>query len=613
MRFRFGRKYLLSLWLVSLLTDCACAFPAVSPLVPNYQYPAYADVWCDDTATPDMSIHRNSASYEATRTHTRPPFIASVGEMPSRLRVAHKITAARNNKTSSGVTTLAHGEILSPRLERSGNGRAAAIMGANGEERLGDDRTTQFILIQGGLENRRLTSERLGIRRFDNPEAFESSYSPTRSRVEHNAWEAVKGTRNVGNEKAVQGPIPYGSEALHYKSDSVVGGIIRDSDIPVNPVGAPANLSMTNESVVRLEAQHHCAATSVDRCIPGYFMAHNPEQSSGSSLQDITAGTSGRKEADPELTPIAPKPIHMDWGVSVDSSVHLSGDTTDSQVSLAFSSPGDGLPSRTAKTGIAHLNDVDIVLDPNVDVLYMIEGGFAAREINVKLSAQPVNDVTVTISGHAGTKLQLNKTALTFTNSNWDDDQPVELTAVDDSDFFDEKIDLTFSGSGTAPDIVSGNSLTVIIQDDENVYASISPSTSADRPHTVTEGESVTFTFSQLQAYGSPVTVRLDEDFDPYLAAGQASCFQIDDINDSEDVTLTIGDDSDALDETVSLHLIAGLDDPNDICNPSGISLQYTAALDIWLKIDDDEEIKLLVAAESQITVTEGDRGRSNF
>ena len=288
MRFRFGRKYLLSLWLVSLLEDCAWAFPAVSPLVRNYQYPAYADVWCDDTATPDMSIHRNSASYEATRTHTRPPFIASVGEMPPRLRVAHKITAARNNKTSSGVTTLAHGEVLSPRLERSGNGIAAAIMGANGEERLGDDRTTQFILIQGGLENRRLTSERLGIRRSDNPEAFESSYTPTRARVEHNAWEAVKGTRIVRNEKAVLGPTTYGSEALQHKSEFVEAGIIRDSDIPVNPKGAPANLSTKNEGVVPQEVQHHCAATSVDSCIPGFFLAQNREQSSGRLSRILT-------------------------------------------------------------------------------------------------------------------------------------------------------------------------------------------------------------------------------------------------------------------------------------------------------------------------------------
>ena len=505
----FGRKFLLLLWLVSLLTDCAWGVPAVSSPAPNHKYPVYADVSYDDTTTPDMFIRRNSALYEAIHTHTRPPFIASVGEIPLRLRVAHRITAARN-------------------------------------------------------------------------------------------------------EKAVLEPDPYGSAALQLTSESVEGGIIRGSDIPVNPAGVPANLFVTNKDLVRQEAQHQCPAVDVDHCIPGSFMTHNLVSGSGSSSKNIRAGTSGREKTNLSVTPITFEHVHMDWGLSVDSLAPLKGDTTDSQVSMAVSSVGIGLPPQVAESGIAHLNDVEIVLDPNVDVLHMLEGSFFASEVNVKLSAQPVNDVTVTISGHAGTKLQLNKTMLTFTNSNWDDDQPVELTAVEDSDFFDERIELTFSGSGTAPDIISGNSITVIIQDDENVYASISPSTSANRPHTVTEGESVTFTFRQLQAYGSPVTVRLGDDFVPYLGAGQARCFQLANVNDSETVTLTVGDDSDALDETVSLGLIAGLDDPNEICTPSGISLQYTTALEIWLKIDDDEEIKLLVVP-TEIEVTEGDQVGETF
>ena len=609
----FGRKFLLLLWLVSLLTDCAWGVPAVSSLAPNHKYPVYADVSYDDTTTPDMFIRRNSALYEAIHTHTRPPFIASVNERPLELPVAHRITAARNDKTSTGETTLARSEMISPRFERIDDGSAVTIAGANTDERLGDDRTSHFMMIRSGLENPRLTSEKLGIRRFDNREAAESSYSPTRSRVELNAGEAVKGTRTVRNEKAVLEPDPYGSAALKLTSESVEGGIICDSDIPVNPAGVPANLFMTNEDIVRQEAQHQCPAVDVDHCIPGSFMTHNLVSGSGPSCQSISAETSGRAEANLSVTPTTPKHIHMDGGLSVELSAALKGGTTDSQVSMAFSSVGIGLPPQVAESGIAHLNDVEIVLDPNVDVLYMLETIGPTRTINVKLSAQPVNDVTVSISGHATSKLQLNKTVLTFGSSNWDDDQPVELTAVDDSDFFDEEFKLTFAGSGTAPDIVSGKSITVIIQDDENVYASISPSTSEDRPHTVTEGESVTFTFTQLQDYGSPVTVHLGDDFVPYLGAGQARCFQLANANDSETVTLTVGDDSDALDETVSLHLIAGLDDPNDICNPGrGISLQYTTALDIWLKIDDDEEIKLLVVPNS-ITVTEGDQVGETF
>ena len=379
-RFRFGRTYLLPLSLVSLLTGCAWGVPAVSSLAPNHQYPAYADVSSDDTTTPDMFIRRNSALYEAIHTHTQPPFIASEGEIPPRLRVAHRITAARNDKTSTGVTTHARCEIFSPCPERIGNGRAVASVGTNAAQRLGDDRTAQLVLIRSGLENPLLNSERPGTRRSDNPKASQFSYSSTRSRVELNAWEAVKGTRIVRNEKAVLEPDPYGSAALKLTSESVEGGIICESDIPVNPAGVPANLFMTNEDIVRQEAQHQCPAVDVDHCISGSFMTHNLVSGSGPSCQNISAETSGREEANLSLTPTTPKHINTIWGPSDDSSVPLIGDTTDSQVSMAVSSVGIGLPPQVAESGIAHLNDVEIVLDPNVDVLHMLEGSFFASE-----------------------------------------------------------------------------------------------------------------------------------------------------------------------------------------------------------------------------------------
>ena len=233
-------------------------------------------------------------------------------------------------------------------------------------------------------------------------------------------------------------------------------------------------------------------------------------------------------------------------------------------------------------------------------------------ETNMKLSAAPSNDVTAAISGHDETKLWLNKTVLTFTNSNRDDDQAVELTAVHDFDDLNEEIELTFSGSGTAPDNISKTTTVSTVIQYGPPYVSTTPSTSEDRPRTVKEGEEVTFIFRTSQAYESPVTVSLGDDFTRALVEGQESCFQLEDVNDRESVTITIEHDSDALDETVALHLIAGLDDRDKICNPSGISLLETAAHEVWLKVDDDEEFKLLVEP-SAITVTEGDEAGEIF
>ena len=117
MGFRFGCKLLLPLWLVSLLTGCAWAVPALSPPVSNHQYPVIANVSYGDTATPDMYITRDNASYETTYIYMRSRLVAGVSEIPLRLRVTHGIATARNDKTSTGVTTVAHCEIFSPRLE----------------------------------------------------------------------------------------------------------------------------------------------------------------------------------------------------------------------------------------------------------------------------------------------------------------------------------------------------------------------------------------------------------------------------------------------------------------------------------------------------------------
>ena len=421
--------------------------------------------------------------------------------------------------------------------------------------------------------------------------------------IKLNPHEVVNGTRIVRNEKAGQEPNPHGSEGLPHTSESVEAGIFRDGSVLVDQVAALANLSTTNEGVVRQEVQRHRVAADVNHRIPRFFKAHNPVHGSGSFSQEINMVTSGREEADLSVPPITPRHIHMDWDQSVDPPVPLKGDTTDSQSSLASSS-GIGLPSRAAELGEVHLADIEIVLDS--DIVYLDEGEDSPLAINVKLSGRPTNDVTVTIGGHSATTLRLNKTVLTFTNSNWNDNQTVELTTVHDSDSFDEDFELTFSGSGTAPDNILEENIPVYIYDDENVYVVISPSTSEDRPRTVDEGEEVMFTFRRLRAYESPVTVNLGDRSGLSLGEEQEDCFELDDANPSETVTIIVGSDSDALDETVSFPLIAGLDGRDKICSSRGISLQHTKPHDIWLKIDDSEEFKLVIDPIA-IEVTEDD------
>ena len=87
--------------------------------------------------------------------------------------------------------------------------------------------------------------------------------------------------------------------------------------------------------------------------------------------------------------------------------------------------------------------------------------------INVALTTQPSSDVTVTLTGHENTDLMLDLNVLTFTASNWDQEQTVTLTATEDTDLLDDEVTLTLSASGTG--YMVSHTLTVTIQDNMGV------------------------------------------------------------------------------------------------------------------------------------------------
>ena len=62
----------------------------------------------------------------------------------------------------------------------------------------------------------------------------------------------------------------------------------------------------------------------------------------------------------------------------------------------------------------------------------------------MKLATQP----TVTVSGHAGTDLTLDKTMLTFTVDSWDTAQTVTVKAGHDDDAANDTATLTHTASG---------------------------------------------------------------------------------------------------------------------------------------------------------------------
>ena len=91
---------------------------------------------------------------------------------------------------------------------------------------------------------------------------------------------------------------------------------------------------------------------------------------------------------------------------------------TDAGVTLTHTVSGGGYGSTTVPDVVVSITENDsagIVISK--DSLTVGEGDSAGTSYTVALATEPTGEVTVTVSGHAGTDLTLDKTTLTFTTT----------------------------------------------------------------------------------------------------------------------------------------------------------------------------------------------------
>ncbi len=87
--------------------------------------------------------------------------------------------------------------------------------------------------------------------------------------------------------------------------------------------------------------------------------------------------------------------------------------------------------------------------------------------LSVALTAQPSADVTMTITGHENTDLTLDRNVLTFSTSNWNQEQTVTLIAAEDTDLVNDEVTLTLSTAGGG--YLASQTVTVTITDNMGV------------------------------------------------------------------------------------------------------------------------------------------------
>lgn len=104
-------------------------------------------------------------------------------------------------------------------------------------------------------------------------------------------------------------------------------------------------------------------------------------------------------------------------------------DLMDDIVTLKLSAQGDGFDGQTASVTVT-VNDDDMAEILAPPFLTVPEGGSAP--LQVVLSAQPTETVTVAVTGYLGAYLTPAPLTLTFTTTNWWDPKTVTLNAAKD-------------------------------------------------------------------------------------------------------------------------------------------------------------------------------------
>ena len=215
---------------------------------------------------------------------------------------------------------------------------------------------------------------------------------------------------------------------------------------------------------------------------------------------DVTVGVTLPAGTDLSLDKTSLTFTADNWDVAQTVTVTAAEDddgVTDAVVRLTHTVSGGGYGSTTVpdvEVSITENDTAGVVISK--DSLTVGEGDAAGSSYTVRLATEPTGEVTVTVSGHAGTDLTLDKTTLTFTVDNWDTAQTVTVKAGEDDDAANDTATLTHTASGGDYASVS-NTLPVTLTDDDEADIVLS-----ETGLTVTEGDAAGTSYTVKLATG---------------------------------------------------------------------------------------------------------------
>ena len=215
------------------------------------------------------------------------------------------------------------------------------------------------------------------------------------------------------------------------------------------------------------------------------------------------------------------------------------------------------------------------------------------------LKSEPTADVTLAVSVPDGATVSLNKTALTFTSTNWNMSQAVQVTALDDEYWRDTRLvrlGHTLTTDATEYSGLSASDVEVVITDDEEATMTLLPD-----PLTMDEDSNVDYTVVLNSKPTENVTVAVTvPDGAPVSLNRAMLTFTSTNWNVPQSLTLTASSDADAADHSVTL-----------VHTLTGANYGYVEK-SLLVTVEDSEE-PLLILTPANLSIAEGSPNGTDY
>ena len=199
-----------------------------------------------------------------------------------------------------------------------------------------------------------------------------------------------------------------------------------------------------------------------------------------------------------------------------------------------------------------------LAIDP--DGVIVLEGG-SEVSYGVSLQLEPTADVTVAVTSLDTGAATVAPASLTFTPDNWDTEQDVTVTGVEDVDPLNELVSILHVASGTSAYEGVQREAVARVRDDEELQL-VMPG-----GHRIVEGESLEYAVQLSQAPQASVTVSLTSSDTSVVTVTTAESdnnltFSTTNWDTGQTVTLATTQDADGQDDTATVtHEVTGSDE----------------------------------------------------